>query len=36
MIEYELGLSPAAMRDLKSLPIRVKKDGVFDYIGDDR
>jgi mRNA-degrading endonuclease RelE of RelBE toxin-antitoxin system len=29
MIKYELELSPAAMRDLKSLPITVQKDIVM-------
>jgi mRNA-degrading endonuclease RelE of RelBE toxin-antitoxin system len=32
MIKFELELSPAAMRDLKALPIRVKRDIAISHL----
>jgi len=32
MIDYELELSPAAMRDLKALPTRVQRDIAISHL----
>ncbi len=32
MVEYELEVSPAAKRDLKSLPLRIQKDIVMNHL----
>ncbi len=32
MFEYELEISPAAKRDLKSLPLKVQKDIVMNHL----